>query len=133
MLLNNGELHDNTVYALVRGMRQQTGEAVWVEQLVAPACDPVVMASSPSATPFTLTGNRYDLNTFMGRFSHFLNIVDPRTLMASDQTIRDAKEELNLFKNGKSSRSDEELWRYRSLVESAIHPTTDEIIPAPFR
>lgn len=86
-----------------------------------------------SSHPFTLTGTRYDLNTFMGRFYHFLNIVDPRTLTASDQTIREAKEELNLFKHGKSTRSDEELWKYRSLVESAIHPTTDEIIPAPFR
>jgi hypothetical protein len=97
--------------------------------------------SSSSSTPitssngpiFTLTGNRYDLNTFTGRFSYFLNIVDPRALISSDETIHQAKEELNLFKNGHSTRSHGELWKYRSLVESAMHPTSNEIIPWPFR
>jgi sideroflexin-5 len=91
-------------------------------------------ASTPSnSLPFTLTGTRYDLSTMTGRFYHFLNIVDPRTLISTDQTLRQAKEELNQFKLGQSTRTNEELWKYRSLVESAIHPTTDEIIPWPFR
>jgi len=34
------------------------------------------------APPFTLIGTRYDLNTYAGRYLGFLDMIDPRTLLA---------------------------------------------------
>lgn len=82
---------------------------------------------------FTLTGSRFDLNTLKGRFLHFLTIVDPTTLFVNENEIIQAKNELLLYKEGKSNKNDKELWRLRSIVESSLHPTTNEIIPWPFR
>ena len=37
---------------------------------------------------FDERGSRYDLSTFAGRYRHFLEIVNPRTLLATDKQVR---------------------------------------------
>lgn len=90
--------------------------------------------SIPKAPPFSLTANRYDLNTFMGRLLHFINVTDPRTLLYSDNLIDEAKQVLKGYENtGKICQSEEYMWHCRKLVDAAIHPATGDIIPKPFR
>jgi tricarboxylate carrier len=84
---------------------------------------------------FTLTGNRYDQKSYYGRFMKMLNICDPTMLLYSRSDINEAVEKLDIFSKlgEKSGISNKDLWHYRKLKESAVHPDTGEIIPLPFR
>ena len=90
--------------------------------------------SSP-ATVFSLTEDRFDQRTYWGRFMKMLNICDPFMLVYSEAEIKEAVDVLKDFsKNGNVHQTpDSELWRYRKLKESAVHPDTGTIIPLPFR
>jgi len=85
---------------------------------------------------FSLTANRFDLNTFKGRFCQQLRNCDPSSLVYSDEQIREAESTLKAFKAGESdalAKSDADLWAAQKLAGSAVHPDTGEIIPRPFR
>jgi hypothetical protein len=84
--------------------------------------------------PFTLDRPRHDMSTFYGRFLHFLDVTNPLSLLNSSETIEEAKSVLKGYRgSGLKCCSDAEMWRYKGIVESAVHPVTQEIIPAPFR
>ena len=82
---------------------------------------------------FSLTENRYDQSTYAGRFRRMLDICDPSSLLFSHAEIFEAANRLKQFEAGSRIYSDVELWRARKLKDSAIHPDTGELIPAPFR
>lgn len=88
-----------------------------------------------STTPFTLTGDRYDQSTYWGRMMKMLHICDPSMLLFSRNHINEAVGKLWHFEQfGNVEKiTDADLWHYRKLKESAVHPDTGEIIPLPFR
>jgi hypothetical protein len=84
---------------------------------------------SGNVPEFSLTKSRYDLSTYYGRFLHFVSITDPSTLFYTNEEILNAKDVLdNYKKTGRMCGRDSDMWNYRKIVESAIHPTTKEII-----
>lgn len=83
---------------------------------------------------FSLSGSKHDQNTFWGRFQYFVSVVDPSTLFYTDDQVTHASNQLKIFREtGEMPASDEEMWRYKTISDSAIHPTTSEIIPRAFR
>ena len=74
------------------------------------------------------------MSTFIGRFKYFVGVVDPSTLLYSDKDILHAAGELNKFRNtGVMPASNEKMWQYRAIADSAIHPTSGDILPRWFR
>lgn len=78
------------------------------------------------------------LHGFWERFKLFVNVTDPRTLIYSDKDILHAKQLLEDDKNSilsskpaKLTSEDREF--YQKLVNSSVHPVTEEIIPRAFR
>ncbi|KAG7248705.1 hypothetical protein CRUP_007611, partial [Coryphaenoides rupestris] len=65
-------------------------------------------------------------NTFHGRFRHFLDIIDPRTLFVTEERLRDSVELLESFKQGRTPPG-------VTSAQAIIHPDTGEKIPMPFR
>ena len=84
-----------------------------------------------STPPFSLDTPRYDLSTYFGRLQHFINMTDPRTLFESSSTIKEAQRILQEYKStGVKCGNDEDMWRYRQIVDSSIHPASgEEIFP----
>lgn len=83
---------------------------------------------------FSLTEDRYDQDTFVGRFKNFVDLTDPRTLFASREQIEESKRVLNEYKeNGKITESHEKMWEHLKLVNATVHPILDCVIPEPFR
>jgi len=54
-------------------------------------------------------------------------------LFPSNEQIREAQKIVNEHVDGQGKYTDRELWDMRQLVESAVHPQTDEILPRPAR
>lgn len=79
-------------------------------------------------------GSPYDLSTYSGRFQHFLDVIDPRTLVKSDEEVKQAAKLVEQFQRGEtSSVTNDELWEALKLKQSAMNPGTGQIIPRPFR
>ena len=73
----------------------------------------------------------FDESTYQGRLRHFLNVIDPRTLLVSDEQVSKA---IELLKNpNRTQVSDEELWNALKIKQAALNPGTNELIPKPFR
>jgi hypothetical protein len=85
------------------------------------------MSDSP---PYDPPGQRFDQSEYQGRFARMLLACDPRLLTYTQRQVLDAKEMLSNYQNVTDNRS---LWEARRLVDSAIHPDTDEFLPRPFR
>jgi sideroflexin-5 len=61
-------------------------------------------------------------------------VTDPTTLLLSIETLKNAKRNIDYFRlSGKMAGSDEEMWKFKSIVDASIHPDTNEIIPRLFR
>lgn len=87
-----------------------------------------------SVPTFSLTEERYDQSSYVGRFLKMLNICDPSMLFFTSVKIQEAVKILKDFEsNGAVQLSDAELWEFRKLKESAVHPDSGDIIPLPFR
>ena len=86
-------------------------------------------------TRFSLTGELFDQNQYYGRLWKMLNICDPSMLLYSDAQVLEAVDKLKLYGSlgSKCGIPDKDLWFYRKLKQSAVHPDTGEIIPRPFR
>lgn len=84
---------------------------------------------------FELNKSRFNLETYIGRFYHNIDLIDPRTLFASEETLQHSIKLLEDFKNGKlkNNTKDKDLWRAQKLKQSTIHPDINEKIPLPFR
>ena len=86
-----------------------------------------------SVPPFSMS-TRYNLNTYWGRFQHFVGMTDPSTLLQSNDSIKEAQSIMtNYQKTGIMYGSDAVMWQYRKLTDAAIHPATNDIIPLMFR
>lgn len=61
-------------------------------------------------------------NTFSGRFLHFLNVIDPRTLLTTDQELKNAIELLKKYENGTVSPSttNKNLWDAQKIKQVTI-------------
>ena len=70
------------------------------------------------------TGERYDQSEYLGRVQSFVDQMDPRTLLTSDQELEEAKQLLASYEDGSlpSNTSDAELWEAKKLVTAIVHP-----------
>lgn len=84
-----------------------------------------------SLPPFT-NGNRFDLSTFEGRLRHFLNVLDPRTLLVPTAELERCQNIIDDWRQG-VRHDTAELWDCRRVLDAAVHPTLHSVIPAPFR
>jgi len=96
---------------------------------------------SSSTVPFTFSKPFYDLNTYVGRFKNVWASTNPKLFWVTKNQIRKAqelikhyKEEENILKgrNEKLMLTKSEIADLRkadSIVRSAVHPDTGEIIP----
>lgn len=86
-----------------------------------------------------LQGSQYDLDTFSGRWQHFLNSTNPFNLLLSGQELERAKKIINAHKRGTlqdelsaneiASLNKAELWKIKNQYNSAFHPETSELQP----
>ena len=101
---------------------------------VSAAAAVVELATAQSCLPYSVNGQRYDQDEFIGRFSRMLLACDPFLLVYSTEQIREAQALLRKADSYKEDRSmDRTLWEARRIVDAAVHPDTQEIIPRPFR
>jgi len=94
------------------------------------------MTSPPPADTkpprFDPTNSLFDLNTFCGRLSHFLRVLDPRTLFTPQQELQRCDSIIQDWRKG-IQHADQELWDCKSTLEACTHPVSKEAIPVPFR
>jgi tricarboxylate carrier len=93
-------------------------------------------SSTLKATTYrvNLNRSRFDQTTFLGRFRHFLNVTDPRTLFTTDQKLKESIKLLEDYENGRDIKvTEEQLWQAKKLKDAIIHPDTGEKILWPFR
>ncbi|XP_043400880.1 sideroflexin-5 isoform X2 [Chelonia mydas] len=84
------------------------------------------MAEPAEYPPFQLGKPRFQQTSFYGRFRHFLDIVDPRTLFVTESRLKGAVQLLEDYKHGT-------LPPGVTNKEAIIHPDTNEKIFMPFR
>lgn len=88
--------------------------------------------------PFRYGAEYHDLSTYWGRLLKFSGIINPSNLTHSDEDIR-AYESLLIKSRDEHDGAkvpgytDAEMWQAATIVESAIHPDTNEIVAKPFR
>ncbi|XP_069017062.1 sideroflexin-5a isoform X2 [Embiotoca jacksoni] len=84
---------------------------------------------------FRFGASRFDQNKFSGRFRHFLDVIDPRTLFVTEKRLQECVELLQRFKQGTlpAGVTDAQLWRAQKIKQAIIHPDTGERILMPFR
>uniref|UniRef100_W5MSN4 Sidoreflexin n=1 Tax=Lepisosteus oculatus TaxID=7918 RepID=W5MSN4_LEPOC len=85
--------------------------------------------------PFQLGRPRYDQSSFYGRLRHYLDIVDPRTLLVSESRLQECVKLLDDFRCGTlpPGVSDAQLWEAQKIKQAIVHPDTEEKIFMPFR
>lgn len=90
------------------------------------------MADVPT---FQLGKSRYNLETFLGRFKHNMDIIDPSTLFVSEAKLTESIQLLDAFKQGTLAKDTPhtQLWQAQKIKQSTLHPDTGEKIPMPFR
>ncbi|XP_073867640.1 sideroflexin-5 isoform X2 [Macaca fascicularis] len=73
--------------------------------------------------------------SFYGRFRHFLDIIDPRTLFVTERRLREAVQLLEDYKHGtlRPGVTNEQLWSAQKIKQAILHPDTNEKIFMPFR
>ncbi|KAJ6658579.1 hypothetical protein lerEdw1_019967 [Lerista edwardsae] len=93
------------------------------------------MAESAAYPPFQLGKSRFEQTSFYGRFRHFLDIIDPRTLFVTESHLKEAVQLLEDYKHGTlpPGVTNKELWRAQKIKQAIIHPDTNETIFMPFR
>jgi len=76
-----------------------------------------------------LTKSKWDQNTFSGRFKHFLWVTDPRSCLASTETLLQSEKLIQSYRSHQEppGTTDEQIWYARQLYESAFHPDSGEL------
>lgn len=84
---------------------------------------------------FEIGKSRYNLDTYLGRFYHNVDIIDPRTLFISSKKANEAIQLIEDYKNGNLpiSTQNKTLWEAQKIKQSMIHPDTNEKIIMPLR
>uniref|UniRef100_A0A8B9V7P7 Sidoreflexin n=1 Tax=Anas zonorhyncha TaxID=75864 RepID=A0A8B9V7P7_9AVES len=90
----------------------------------------VALCSVPSLAWLVRSGT-----SFYGRFRHFLDIIDPRTLFVTESRLKEAVQLLEDYKHGTlpPGVTNKELWAAQKIKQAIIHPDTNETIFMPFR
>jgi hypothetical protein len=92
--------------------------------------------TADTCLPYTKNGQRFDQETFTGRFSRMLLACDPRLLLYTEEQVTQAQSLLKEY-DGPTTIDNQELnrslWEARRIVDAAVHPDTGDIIPRPFR
>ncbi|PAV91385.1 hypothetical protein WR25_12633 [Diploscapter pachys] len=88
----------------------------------------------PKYPPFEFGKPRFPQDTFLGRYLHYLDVVDPSTLFTSDKKLEESMVLLKRYKSGeKNVATDEQLWKAQKVTQAILHPDTGEKILPPFR
>lgn len=102
---------------------------------VAAAAAVIENTTADSCPSFDPKGQRFDANTFLGRFSRMLLACDPYLLSYSEERVRSSQEMVKNWHqwfNG-TPEMDRTLWEAKRIADAAVHPDTNEVIPRPFR
>ena len=85
--------------------------------------------------PFSLTSERYDQDTYVGRLRRCFDVVDPTTLFVTPAKLTESVKLLRDFEEGKRATgiTDAHLWKAKKIKDAIIHPDTGENIFMPFR
>ena len=79
----------------------------------------------------------YDLDTFSGRFKHFLRVVNPINSFNKENTLLDYQKKVESLKMGDltklSSSEKSELRNMETVLASSINPSSGTPIPWPMR
>ncbi|PIC46160.1 hypothetical protein B9Z55_005942 [Caenorhabditis nigoni] len=75
-----------------------------------------------------ISSPRWDQNTFQGRMYHFFSTANCLNLFVSNATLEKARNIVLDYKQGKydPNMTVDELWRAKTLYDSAFHPDTGE-------
>ncbi|XP_058523952.1 sideroflexin-5 isoform X2 [Ochotona princeps] len=75
--------------------------------------------TSTDAPPFQLGKPRFQQTSFYGRFRHFLDIIDPRTLFVTERRLREAVQLLEDYKHGtlRPGVTNEQLWSAQKIKQ----------------
>ncbi|XP_078540668.1 sideroflexin-2-like [Lissotriton helveticus] len=86
------------------------------------------MAAALVPAWFNIDAPWWDQNSFVGRLKHFFNITDPRTEMASEHELDNAKILVESCRAGSvpPGTSLEQLHYAKKLYDSAFHPDTGD-------
>ncbi|XP_033632998.1 sideroflexin-5-like [Asterias rubens] len=84
---------------------------------------------------FQLNASRFNQDNFFGRYRHFLDVIDPRTLFVSKKQLGDAVTLLDQFKSESLPEgiTNKQLWEAQKIKQAIIHPDTGQKIFMPFR
>ena len=87
-------------------------------------------ASAANARSIDIEKPYWDQNTYRGRALHFLTVTNPLNLFVSSKELERARDIVTKYRKGDSldqlGVTDDELWRYKYLYDSAYHPDTGE-------
>ncbi|XP_014396405.1 PREDICTED: sideroflexin-5 [Myotis brandtii] len=88
--------------------------------------------SSTDAPPFQLGKPRFQQTSFYGRFRHFLDIIDPRTLFVTERRLREAVQLLEDYKHGTLrpgvTNEQVEIWYARNPNKDCSYQLNNEAI-----
>nr|XP_057932633.1 sideroflexin-5b isoform X2 [Doryrhamphus excisus] len=78
------------------------------------------MAEAEACPAFRLGGSRYDQGSFLGRLRHFVDIIDPSTLLVSETRLKESIKLLDDFKHGRlpTGVSDLQLWEAQKVKQA---------------
>lgn len=72
--------------------------------------------SIPSGAVDLLSQPRYSQATYLGRVANFFSVIDPRTLLASDDQVRAAVATIDNYKKGQTAGvTQEQIWNAKKL------------------
>ena len=72
---------------------------------------------------------RWDQSTFVGRAKHFFATTNPLNCFATRAELEAAKTLVDQYRNGvePTGTSEEDIWKAKTLYDSAFHPDTGEL------
>eukprot|EP00757_Euglenozoa_sp_SAG-D1_P013893 gene13893-566_t len=89
---------------------------------------------SPMSARIDLSQPRYDQDTYMGRFRHFVDVTDPMTLLTTLKQVEEAQILLDQYeKSDGLSHDHESLWSAKKKINAVKHPDDNTTINPLFR
>ncbi|XP_039920054.1 sideroflexin-5 [Hirundo rustica] len=89
------------------------------------------MAEPADYPPFQLGKPRFEQTSFYGRFRHFLDIIDPRTLFVTESRLKEAVQLLEDYKHGTLPPGVTNKERFPGTVSEPVSRVNAAAVPAP--